>query len=57
MLLKSDRWSRFCSLFQTAEAASVVYQASEADFDNYKVNFLSEFESIFKAALAHESGP
>jgi hypothetical protein len=27
------------------------------DFDDYKVDFLGEFESIFETALAHESGP
>jgi hypothetical protein len=29
----------------------------EADFDDYKVDFLGEFESIFETALAYESGP
>jgi hypothetical protein len=29
----------------------------EADFDDYKIDFLGEFESIFETALAHESGP
>jgi hypothetical protein len=27
----------------------------KADFDNYKVDFLGGFESIFE--MAHESGP
>jgi hypothetical protein len=36
---------------------SGLYQAVEADFDDYKVYFLGEFESIFETALSHESGP
>jgi hypothetical protein len=27
------------------------------DFDNLRLDFLGEFEAIFKTALAHESGP
>jgi hypothetical protein len=34
-----------------------LYQAAEADFYDCKVDFLGKFESIFEAALAHESGP
>jgi hypothetical protein len=36
---------------------SGLYQAAEADFDDYKVVFLGKFEYIFETALAHESGP
>jgi hypothetical protein len=36
---------------------SGLYQAAETDFDESKVDFLGEFESIFETALAHESGP
>jgi hypothetical protein len=43
----SDRWSLFSGL----------YAAAEADFDDYKVDFLGEFESILETALAPESGP
>jgi hypothetical protein len=43
----SDRWSRFRGL----------YQAAETYFDDYKVDFLGEFKSIFETALAHDTGP
>jgi hypothetical protein len=29
----------------------------KGDFDDFQLNFLGEFESIFETALAHESGP
>jgi hypothetical protein len=32
------------------------YQAAEADFDDCKVDFLGEFESIFETAFAHDRG-
>jgi hypothetical protein len=34
-----------------------LYRTAEADFDNFRLNFLGEFEAIFETALAHESGP
>jgi hypothetical protein len=34
-----------------------LYQTTEADFDDFRLDFLSEFEAIFETALAHESGP
>jgi hypothetical protein len=42
-----DRGSGFCGLYETAEA----------DFDDFRLDFLGEFEAIFETALAHESGP
>jgi hypothetical protein len=29
----------------------------EADFDDFRLDFIGEFEAIFETALAHESGP
>jgi hypothetical protein len=34
-----------------------LYQTAEADFDDFRLDFLGEFEAIFETALAHESGP
>jgi hypothetical protein len=34
-----------------------LYQTAEADFANFRLNFLGEFEAIFETDLAHESGP
>jgi hypothetical protein len=34
-----------------------LYQTAEADFDDFRLNILGEFEAIFETALAHESGP
>jgi hypothetical protein len=33
------------------------WSLSEADFDDFRLDFLGEFEAIFDTALAHESGP
>jgi hypothetical protein len=30
-----------------------LYQTAEADFDNFRLDFLGEFEAIFEMALAH----
>jgi hypothetical protein len=30
---------------------------AEADFGDFRLDFLGEFEAIFGTALAHESGP
>jgi hypothetical protein len=30
---------------------------AEADFDDFRLDFLGEFEAIFETALAHKSGP
>jgi hypothetical protein len=35
----------------------VLYETAEADFDDFQLDFLGEFEAIFETALAHESGP
>jgi hypothetical protein len=35
----------------------VLYETAEADFDDFLLDFLGEFEAIFKTALACESGP
>jgi hypothetical protein len=34
-----------------------LYRTVEADFDDFRLDFLREFEAIFEKALAHESGP
>jgi hypothetical protein len=34
-----------------------LYQTTEDDFDDFRLDFLGEFEAIFVTALAHESGP
>jgi hypothetical protein len=34
-----------------------LYQTAEADFDEFRLDFLGEFEAIFETALSHESGP
>jgi hypothetical protein len=31
-------------------------ETTEADFDDFWLNFLSKFKAIFNTALAHESG-
>jgi hypothetical protein len=36
---------------------SGLYQTAEANFDDFRLDFLTEFESIFKTALANEYGP
>jgi hypothetical protein len=43
----SNKKIGFCGLYETAEA----------DFDDFRLDFLGEFEAIFEAALAHESRP
>jgi hypothetical protein len=43
----SNKKVGFCSLYQTAEA----------DFDDFRLDFLGKFEAMFEMALAHESGP
>jgi hypothetical protein len=32
-------------------------ETAEADFDDFRLDFLREFEAIFETALADESGP
>jgi hypothetical protein len=34
-----------------------LYQTVEADFDDFRLDFLGEVKTIFETALAHESGP
>jgi hypothetical protein len=34
-----------------------LYQTAEADFDDFRLEYLGEFEFIFETALARESGP
>jgi hypothetical protein len=34
-----------------------LYQTEEADFDDFRLDFLGQFKAIFETALAHESGP
>jgi hypothetical protein len=34
-----------------------LYQTAEADFDDFRLDFLSGFAAIFETTLAHESGP
>jgi hypothetical protein len=34
-----------------------LYQIAEADFDDFRLDFLGKFEAIFETALAYESGP
>jgi hypothetical protein len=34
-----------------------IFETPEADFDDFWLDFLGEFEAIFESALAHESGP
>jgi hypothetical protein len=33
------------------------YETTEADFDDFRLDFFGEVEAIFEMALAHESGP
>jgi hypothetical protein len=48
----------FSGLYQTAKAASAVYiRLWKPYISNNYLDFLSEFEAIFKTALAHASGP
>jgi hypothetical protein len=34
-----------------------LYQTSESDFDDFRLDFLGKFQAVFETALAHESGP
>jgi hypothetical protein len=53
-----DHWICFRSLNETAEFASAVtLRPQKPFFSNDYLEFLDDFESIFKTALAHESGP
>jgi hypothetical protein len=38
-------------------ASAVSYQTTEADFDDFRLDFLGEFEAIFETALAMNQGP
>jgi hypothetical protein len=34
-----------------------LYETAEANFGDFRLDFLGKFEAIFEMALAHESGP
>jgi hypothetical protein len=35
----------------------LLYQTAEADFDDFRLEYLGKFEATFETALARESGP
>jgi hypothetical protein len=38
----------------TKKSRLLIYQTTEADFDDFRLDFLGEFEAIFETDLAHE---